>query len=152
MSPSTRIVILLCYLPFFSAAVPCTVVPAIKESIHAPGRLWTKIGSPPPDHILNLRIALPQSDYTTLEQHLYEISNPDSPSYGSFLTKEQVEGFVQPKSESVAAVEDWLEDHGIDTSRSLQRSPAGDWLKVAMPVALAEEMLSTVSRSAKVQQ
>ena len=38
-------------------------------------------------------------------------------------------------------VEAWLAHHGIDLS-SVQRSPAGDWLALSVPVSKAESMLS----------
>ncbi|KAI0693070.1 tripeptidyl peptidase A [Cytidiella melzeri] len=118
-------------------------IPTVKESVHTPVRSWANIGSPPPEHILNLRVALPQSNYTALEEQLYQISSPQHASYGKFLTKAQVEALVQPRPESVTAVEDWLAGHGINSSQASQRSPAGDWIKLAVPVSLAEKMLST---------
>ena len=47
-------------------------------------------GSAPADKMLDLRIALVQSDMVGLEKALYDVSTPDSPLYGQHLTKEQV--------------------------------------------------------------
>lgn len=47
-------------------------------------------GSAPSDQVLNLRIALVQSDMAGLEKALFDVSTPDSPLYGQHLTKEQV--------------------------------------------------------------
>lgn len=121
-----------CVVPLLSfAAVTIHPIQAavVKESIRDPSELWTRTGTPPSDFPLSLHIALPQSDYATLEQHLYEISSPHNPRYGAFLTKAQVESYVKPEPTSVAIVEDWLSAHGIDISRDLHRSPAGDLLK-----------------------
>ncbi|KAI0781617.1 tripeptidyl peptidase A [Irpex lacteus] len=104
---------------------------------------WSNVGVPSPTHILNLRIALPQSNYSALEDLLYRVSSPESPQYGQFLTKSQVEHLVQPHEETVSTVENWLVRHGIDVNKTVQRSPAGDWLKLMVPVTLAERMLST---------
>ena len=44
----------------------------VKESIVAP-RGWTKREVAPRDFTIDLRIALPQSNFPLLEQHLYEV-------------------------------------------------------------------------------
>ena len=51
---------------------------------------------------------------------------------------------IAPHPESVDAVTAWLISHGINED-AFSRSPAGDWIKVTVPVSLAEEMLDTVS-------
>jgi tripeptidyl-peptidase-1 len=58
--------------------------------------------------------------------------------------KEQVEELVRPHHESVQAVDAWLAEYGI-TEDTVRRSSAGDWVTAVVPVALAEEMLDTVS-------
>ena len=42
------------------------------------------------------------------------------------------------------AVTSWLAAHGLG-EEDIARSPAGDWIKVKVPVSLAEEMFDTVS-------
>ena len=44
----------------------------VKESI-LPPRGWTKSQSAPADHIIELRIGLPQPNFAELERHLYEV-------------------------------------------------------------------------------
>ena len=44
----------------------------VKESI-LPPRGWTKQARAPPDHVIQLRIALPQGNFEALEQHLFEV-------------------------------------------------------------------------------
>lgn len=51
---------------------------------------------------------------------------------------------VAPRPESVRHVKDWLAAHGL-YEEDLSYSPAGDWIKVAVPVSLAEDMLDAVS-------
>lgn len=48
----------------------------------------------PADQILNLRIALVQTDMPGLEKALFEVSTPDSPLYGQHLTKEEVDTLI----------------------------------------------------------
>ncbi|KAI0065706.1 tripeptidyl peptidase A [Artomyces pyxidatus] len=111
------------------------------ESI-APPRDWFNLGPAPADHVIPLRIALPQSDFDTLERHLYEISDPDHERYGAHLSKEEVEALVAPHPDSLRAVDAWLAEHGIPES-ACTRSPAKDWVSVNVPVSLAETMLDT---------
>jgi len=113
----------------------------VKETI-APPRGWTRVKPAPADHFIDLRIGLPQHNFPLLEQHLYEISDPFHERYGAHLSKEEVEALVAPHEESVDAVNEWLATYGF-ASHELSRSPAGDWVKVRVPVSLAEEMLRT---------
>lgn len=114
----------------------------VKESINVP-RNWVNVGTPPADHKINLRIAFPQPNFATLESHLYEVSDPSHPRYGAHLSKEEVDELVKPHGESVDAVSRWLEEHNIQES-DCARGP--DWVKVKVPVSMAEKMLDTVSR------
>lgn len=53
-------------------AVPSTTVHKVKESVVSP-RGWAKRAPAPADHIIDLRIALPQPNFDELERHLYEV-------------------------------------------------------------------------------
>ncbi|KAJ7734037.1 tripeptidyl peptidase A [Mycena maculata] len=114
----------------------------VKEQLVAPPRGWTLHGPAPLDHLVKLRIALPQSNFPALEDHLYQISDPSHERYGQHLSNEQIEELVAPCPESVDAVNEWLASHGIEGD-DVGRSPAGDWLTIKIPVSLAEEMLDT---------
>jgi tripeptidyl-peptidase-1 len=46
--------------------------------------------SAPSDTMLDLRMALKQSDTAGLEQALYAVSTPGNPAYGKHLTSEEV--------------------------------------------------------------
>lgn len=139
--------VLLLALPLSSLAAPNSINCAskVKESVDPP-RGWIQGNPAPADHILELRLALPQAQFDALETHLYEISDPFHERYGQHLTKEQVEDLVAPHPESLAIVSDWLASHGL-TEDNLARSPAKDWIIVRVPVSKAEEMLGTVSKS-----
>ncbi|KAI0048684.1 tripeptidyl peptidase A, partial [Auriscalpium vulgare] len=115
--------------------------PKTKEHVHAP-RDWINVGAAPTNHVVPLRIALPQSNFQELERHLYEISDPDHARYGDHLSKEEVEELVAPHPDSVHAVNEWLAGHGISEGDCV-RSPAKDWITVHVPVAKAEAMLDT---------
>jgi len=108
-----------------------------------PPRGWIRVARAPSEHVIQLRIALPQPRFPELEQHLIEISDPFHERYSDHLSKEQVEKLVRPHPSSVIAVYEWLASHGI-RSKACHQSPAGDWITVYVPVAQAEKMLSTV--------
>lgn len=132
-------------IAFAGAAVwasPPEFTHKLKESV-APPRGWERHGSAPPDHIIKLRIGLPQPNFPELERHLYEVSDPDHERYGQHLSKEEVEALVAPHPESVELVSQWLAEHGFDEA-DLERSSAKDWVTIRVPVRVAEMMLDTV--------
>ena len=104
---------------------------------------WVEGGSPPPDHIIALRIGLPQPNFPALEEHLYQVSDPTHPRYGKHLCKEEVEELVAPHPSSLDAVNTWLATYGLGEN-DIDRSPAKDWISIRIPVNLVEEMLDTV--------
>ncbi|EIM89124.1 subtilisin-like protein [Stereum hirsutum FP-91666 SS1] len=113
----------------------------VKDSIEPP-RNWINIGEAPANHFINLRIALPQPNFSELERHLYEVSDPTHERYGSHLSKETVEELVKPSEESMDAVGRWLEEYNIQ-EKDCKKSESSDWVRVRVPVALAEKMLNT---------
>jgi len=104
---------------------------SVKESVHPPLG-WVKKQPAPVDYVMDLRIALPRPNFHVLEQHLYEVSDPDHPRYGQHLSKGEVEKIVAPHPESVDQVDAWLAPHGL-SSDALARSPAGDWVTIKVP-------------------
>ena len=128
-----------------SIAIPTTSAPSftVKETIPSP-RKWTQTCHAPPDHRLQLKIALPQPNFHVLEQHLYEVSDPGHSRYGQHLSKGEVEELVAPHAESIALVDEWLRFYDVDIE-VVPRSPAKDWVAVHVPVSVAESMLDTVS-------
>lgn len=107
---------------------------------------WDHLGPAPDAHTIRLRIGLKQSKIDSLIRQLYEVSNPSHERYGKHLSKEQVEDLVKPAPESVEMVESWLTSHGIDMNSpecAMDRSPAGDWINLNVPVRTAEQMLDT---------
>ncbi|CAA7260134.1 unnamed protein product [Cyclocybe aegerita] len=112
-----------------------------KEEVHAPHG-WIKHSKPSPDHKISLRIGLPQPNFGVLEQHLYEVSDPDHERYGQHLSKEEVEELVAPHQESLDSVGEWLSTFGFK-EKDVTRSPAKDWIAITVPVSLAEKMLDT---------
>ncbi|KAK2463896.1 hypothetical protein APHAL10511_004068 [Amanita phalloides] len=122
-------------------AAPRSTEHLVKETVTIP-RGWVKHSKASPDHVISLRIGLPQPNFPTLERLLYEVSDPDHSRYGQHLSKAEVEKLVAPHSGSVTAVNGWLAAYGLGEPE-ISRSPAGDWIKIAIPISVAEAMLDT---------
>ncbi|KAF9482612.1 subtilisin-like protein [Pholiota conissans] len=103
---------------------------------------WEHKAAAPADYVFDMRIGLKQYGIDDLIENLMEISDPYHARYGQHLSKEEVEAFTAPHANSVGAVDEWLEFHGIDPS-SVKRTPAGEWVTLRVSVAQAERMLGT---------
>ncbi|KAH9847188.1 family S53 protease [Lenzites betulinus] len=110
----------------------------VHETMEAIPDGFVHSGTAPQDKVLTLRLALVQSDTEGLQNALMDVSTPSSALYGQHLTKEEVEKFVAPSPDSVAAVNAWFAENGIE-AKSI--SPAGDWLSFSVPVSKANELL-----------
>ncbi|GBE83676.1 Tripeptidyl-peptidase sed3 [Sparassis crispa] len=98
------------------------------------------VGPAPPATVLDLRLALVQSNPAGLEQALYDVSTPSSVNYRKYLTKEEAAQFVSPAAESLAAVNNWLKANNIDTT---VLTPAGDWMGFSISVSQANKLFDT---------
>ena len=132
---------------------------AVKETHNVP-LTWTRVGSAPKHHRLELHIGLRQSRFDELERHLYEgmrtsttaisrpcsppslVSDPDHHRYGQHLTADEVEELIQPSSDTLDSAHEWLSQHDI-TSDQLDYSPAQDWITVTLSVGQVEDLLKT---------
>ncbi|KAJ3516147.1 hypothetical protein NLJ89_g1307 [Agrocybe chaxingu] len=113
----------------------------IKEQVDSP-RGWVKYSQPPPDHTITLRVGLQQPNFSELERHLYEVSDPVHPRYGQHLSKTEVDTLVAPHQESIDAVNEWLAAFSI-ADEGIVHSSAKDWVTLKVSVSLAEKMLDT---------
>ncbi|KAF8592730.1 subtilisin-like protein [Ramaria rubella] len=121
---------------------PATGCKHVLKETFFPTKEWIKQGPPPPDHAMTLRIDLAQPSFYALEEHLYAVSDPDSPRYGQHLSKEHVQELAAPSPQGLSAVNDWLLSAGFDLN-SVIRSPSLNWVKLKTSVQQAEEMLNT---------
>ncbi|KAI0090980.1 tripeptidyl peptidase A [Irpex rosettiformis] len=133
--------VLLMACAFVDAAPSVRSVHKVKETISPPSK-WTRGDRAPSNAIIELRIALPQSNFAELERHLNEVSDPFHERYGQHLSKEEVDALITPHPDSVSLVDEWLALYGLRES-NLARTASGDWIKVKIPISLAEEMLDT---------
>ncbi|KJA29731.1 hypothetical protein HYPSUDRAFT_152704 [Hypholoma sublateritium FD-334 SS-4] len=126
---------------FYQAISTTPAIYTVMEEI-APPKGWIQHHRAPQDHILVLKMALPQPNFSELERHLYEVSDPNHERYGQHLAKEEVEELVAPHSVSLNIINDWLLSWGFKED-DISRSPAKDWITIKVPVAVAESMLDT---------
>ena len=68
----------------------------VHESISDAPDGFSKVGSARAGQMLNLRIALVNSDIAGLEDKLFAVSTPSSALYGQHLTKEEVKFYNNP--------------------------------------------------------
>ncbi|KAL9102071.1 MAG: hypothetical protein Q9163_002752 [Psora crenata] len=113
----------------------------VKDS-HAVPPGWAQIGSPPPDHVIKLQIGLKQNQFSELERHLYEVSDPAHSRYGHHLTIDEVNNLVKPSDDTLDLVHGWLGENDVKFSQ-LEYSPARDWIKVSLSVKEIERLLDT---------
>lgn len=118
-------------------------VSTLKERVNVPHGWIQRTQPPPAHHIIELRVGLPQPNFDLLQQHLYEVSDPNHERYGNHLSKEEVEEIVAPHEDSLNAVDAWLRGHGLG-EEDVVRSPAKDWVTLRLPVGMVEKMLDTV--------
>ncbi|KAE9406774.1 family S53 protease [Gymnopus androsaceus JB14] len=101
---------------------------------------FTLLGSAPAEQTLSMRINLAMGNQAGLESALEEASSPTSPTFREWLSKEQVESFAAPSEETVQAVTAWLDSFNITFTPA---TPAGDWIKLTVPVSTANQLLNT---------
>lgn len=114
---------------------------AVKDKHYVPPQ-WKQLDRAPKDHTISLRIGLKQSSFEELERHLYEVSDPEHERYGAHLSNEDVSGLVAPSSDTLAAVNSWLEENDIRLDQ-LSYSASRDWIVVPLRVSEVESLLDT---------
>ncbi|KAI9066614.1 family S53 protease [Trametes sanguinea] len=130
--------VVLAALSVLTQGTPARRAMRIHESRAAPPAGFAYRGPASSDTALRLRVALVPNDIAGLEEALYAVSTPSSPRYGQYLSKQEVEHFVAPKADSVAAVNLWLAEHDINATTL---TAAGDWLSFSATVKQASELL-----------
>lgn len=81
-----------------------------------------------------------QSNIDAAEDHLRDVSHPQSPNYGKHWTVEQVNDMFAPSEDAVASVRAWLEESGVN---EVVHTENKGWLAFDIPAWQAEELLQT---------
>ncbi|KAH9166016.1 subtilisin-like protein [Lactarius sanguifluus] len=85
----------------------------IKHSWNAVPENWQSLGNPLSGTTIDLHVALKAHRENALIDTLYQVSDPNHPRYGTYLSKEQVAELVSPPPGTLELVNSWLECHGI---------------------------------------
>ncbi|KDQ49683.1 hypothetical protein JAAARDRAFT_200608 [Jaapia argillacea MUCL 33604] len=114
------------------------------ESLNSIPTGYADDGPAPVDSVLSLRVALVQNNVAGLHDALYAVSDPSSGLYGQHLSSLEVEAFVAPTLDTVAAVVAWLLTNNISAKPA---TPSGDWLSLSITVGAANTLLATTFHS-----
>ncbi|OAA74834.1 family S53 protease-like protein [Akanthomyces lecanii RCEF 1005] len=100
---------------------------------------WVSKGQADKNVPIKVQIGLKQSNIQGLQEKLLDISNPSSPNYGKWLSKEEVASYTAPAAGNVEAVKAWLASNGVTEVSQ----PTNDWVEFTAPVSVMEKLLGT---------
>ncbi|KAJ6581843.1 family S53 protease [Mycena capillaripes] len=122
-----------------AAATPSFNRRVVKESRSTTPQGFASLGAAPSTQSIKLRIALASKDIPGLEKALLDVSTPSSSNYGNHLTKDEVNAYLAPSEEALAAVQTWLSSNNVSAVSS--SGAAGDWLTATIPISKANDLL-----------
>jgi len=141
---------ILCLLPIFVLVSVAQAFPSTQgifgneyQHLEADHRLnipegFGLLGDASPSDSVQLVFALKQSNVDKLEELLYKVSTPDSPSYGQHLSLSQVRDLVAPSEDTVRTIWLWLRTQGVTRCEEVETK---DFWTCDMDVATAEKLL-----------
>lgn len=89
---------------------------------------------------MRLIVALKQRNLDEMKKVVSQVSDPSSPSYGQYLTIEQIAEKMAPTTEEVDRVMGYFQQYG---ATSIQMTKSGDFMTVEMPVLGVEQAFKT---------
>ncbi|KAH0443357.1 hypothetical protein CcaCcLH18_01038 [Colletotrichum camelliae] len=87
---------------------------------------------------INLQIGLKLQNIDKLEPMLKDVSDPDSPNYGKYLSAAQVNDMFKPAEQAVAAVQAWLAKENV---KDVSYTDGGRFVNFATDVGTANRIL-----------
>ncbi|KAF9049212.1 family S53 protease [Hymenopellis radicata] len=97
------------------------------------------------DALLHLHIVLAAQNMDGLQSVLMSISTPGSPSYGKYLSLDQVKEYTSPTDESVTAVKAWLAEHNV--TNVAVTGAYQDRLSISVPAGIANNLFYSEFRN-----
>jgi|EP01047_Picozoa_sp_COSAG01_P031622 tripeptidyl-peptidase-1 len=98
-------------------ALAALAVPASAADYHAQMPYvngWNKSPVAVQDtEMLSITIVLREQGQEEIRRMALSVSDPSSPEYGRFLTRDQVQDITRPKADHMSAVTAWLDSHGV---------------------------------------
>lgn len=101
---------------------------------------WEHVARASSHQRLSLRAAVKQQNLGELEERFWAVSDPKSPFWRSFMTKEEIGELVQSKKEDMKVVVDWLKQ-GLSPDAELKQGY--DAVEVELSVGDAEKLFET---------
>lgn len=98
-------------IPALAAAVLFRAVPAlaiVHEHLTALPSGWTATSAANEASLVTFTVALTQQNIGQLESKLLAVSTPESPSYGQYLSDDEIDTIFAPTLGASFAVESWL--------------------------------------------
>ncbi|KAJ4468830.1 family S53 protease-like protein [Lentinula aciculospora] len=120
-----------------AASIPARRAMVIHDQRELPG-YFANSGTPSPDMLLNLKIALTAQDMAGLEQRFWDVSTPGNALYGQHLSFEETKVFAGPAPDTVSAVTTWLNENGV--SNITTSGAFDDWLAFTVPISTANSL------------
>ena len=122
----------------FSADSPRVAVESLSEehAVSVGRKGWTVTRRAPKSAPLRLTVALKQSNVEKLTALLHAVSDPESPAYGEFLSRDEVNDLTAPSADTKEAVRAWLGEAAVDAT------PNGDFVTLDTTVGEAERLLA----------
>ncbi|XP_056623244.1 tripeptidyl-peptidase 1 isoform X2 [Triplophysa dalaica] len=99
---------------------------------------WILVERVKPLEEVELTFALKQQNVDHLKELLKQVSDPDSPQYGKYLSLEEVAALAQPSQLTEKVVQHWLQSHGVKNCHTVVTR---DFLQCAMTAQVAEALL-----------
>jgi tripeptidyl-peptidase-1 len=98
---------------------------------------WERNERAVPTDFVHMYVAIKHTNVDKLYQTLRDVSSPQSPSYGHYLTSSQVGQLIAPLPAHVQAVREWVSD--TLKASNIVVNPNQDWLRCSVRVADFEE-------------
>ncbi|PGH03274.1 tripeptidyl-peptidase I [Blastomyces parvus] len=101
---------------------------------------WTKQEAPPPNTLIQFRLAVTQENGWLFEQAVLDLSTPGHPTYGQYMKRDQIRQFLKPLPQVSESILSWLEQGGVSKPVIADH---GNWVNFKISVAQAEKLLQT---------
>ncbi|OJD15403.1 hypothetical protein AJ78_04335 [Emergomyces pasteurianus Ep9510] len=112
----------------------------IVERLHSIPPGWSQQEAPPPDILIQFRLAVTQENGWLFEQAVLGLSTPGNENYGQHMKRDQVKQFLKPLPHVSESILLWLERGGVPKTAIADH---GDWVNFIISVAQAEKLLQT---------
>ncbi|KAG0029601.1 hypothetical protein BGZ82_007837 [Podila clonocystis] len=120
-----------------SPGVPVRPDFTVLEHIDTIPNPWVDGGPASTDQIISVSIGFKLPNFADFERQFMDISTPGSPTYGQFLSAEQIFALLDPAKEVVDLVINWLKGFKINATHDHQ------WLTLKATVLQLNTLLNT---------